>query len=278
MLDQLKTNAEGPMLVLDTCQRLETYGFERPEVDGAEVVSRHEHEAAFRRLARIAAGVESRILGELEILGQVRDAYKVFRELSHNDAVRLDNIFQDVLRLARKARRESGIDRNLISLSGLAVNEILRRVGDSSPVAVVGAGSLAGSVVRNLSKRGNHPVRVASRCPENALKLATRYSGFSAGLDELSDLLKDVSGIILATAAPHPVLYLHHLETALRPLHIIDMGEPPDCAEDVIEQPGIDYLALEDVEAKANVHHSERRNSAVVANTIIADYPISRHL
>ncbi len=259
----------GRLLLLDTCQRLELYG--GPDLDALEaepVAERWEDAAAFERIARIAAGLESRILGELEVLGQVRHAYKQYRN-ARPQGCSLDRFFQDALALARRARRESGIDRNLISLAALAARELMACVPSSANVAVVGAGSIAASVARYLNKRGRYPVRVASRCPQRAAELALTAGGFGVGLDELAPLLSGVSGIITATAAPHPVLYEHHLRDAARPIHIIDLGEPPDCDEHVLALADVHYTGLRTIEEKAQINTAERVASAEQAALII---------
>ncbi len=270
-LDELQRLNHPPLLILDTCQRLEIFGVELPMLSAFKVAGQMNEVVAFERLARIAAGLESRVLGELEILGQVREAYKRFRETGGTDNSRLDRVFQDALSLARQARRESGIDRNLISLGALASREMMDHLPPTAHVAVVGAGSIAGSVARYLTKRGNFPVRVSSRCPRNAMALAMEVGGFGAGLDELVPLLSGVAGIVTATAAPHALIYPHHLADALRPLTIIDLGVPPDCHEDVPKMDGITYIRLEEIEARAQVNSEERRQRGELAARIIKD-------
>ncbi|HQH26280.1 MAG TPA: hypothetical protein PLP17_02700, partial [Oligoflexia bacterium] len=181
VVQALRRSAGGSLLVLNTCQRLECFGFAKPRFDKVRVLAEWKNAEAFERLSRIAAGLESRVLGELEVLGQVREAYRQYRELdAANDAL-LDRIFQDVLTLARKARRESGIDQKVTSLSALASQALLSRINPGDPIAVVGSGSLAGSVARYLSERGKSPIRIAGRCPENAMRLALRVQGFGCG-------------------------------------------------------------------------------------------------
>ena len=154
-LVQLLRDRGEPLLVLDTCQRLEVYAAPNAELKELPVSRQWEDAVAFERLARIAAGLESRILGELEILGQVRTAYRVFRTSESGVQQELDGLFQHALALARKARRKSGIDRKMTSLSGLAARALLRRVEPGTPLAVVGSGSLAGSAARYLAPRPN---------------------------------------------------------------------------------------------------------------------------
>ena len=270
MVERLRSRA-APLLVLDTCQRLEVYTDEPSDLGGLRVSQEWEDAVAFERLARIAAGLESRILGELEILGQVRSAYRVFIQDDGRRRQALDALFQQALALARKARRKSGIDRQMTSLSGLAARELLGRVAPGLPLAVVGSGSLAGSAARYLGKRGQSPVRVSSRCPDNAISLAMEVGGFGAGLDDLKHLLNDVGGIITATAAPHPLLYPHHLDGARRPLHIVDLGVPADCSPETRNLEGVHYLALEEIEARASVNVAERHERAEVAARIIRE-------
>jgi glutamyl-tRNA reductase len=271
VIRSLRRGSSSPLLLLNTCQRLEAFGFSIPDLGSVRAARCWKEQDAFERLARIAAGLESRILGELEVLGQVRAAYKDFHFSSGASHTELDRVFQDALSLAREARRESGIDKNQTSLSALAAREIMSRIPATDSVAVVGSGSLAGSVARYLTKRGKHPVRVSSRCPENALTLAMEVGGFGAGLDQLAHLLAGVSGIITATAAPHPVVYAHHLHASSRPLVIVDLGVPPDVSPEVRAMDGITYIPLADIEAKAQINSDERRARAEVAARIIRD-------
>jgi len=271
VVNKLTTELEHPLLVLNTCQRLECFGFGVPEDPRWNVVGRWEAADAFERMARISAGLESRIIGELEVLGQVRTAYKIFRQNTAGSEKSLDRIFQDALALGREARRVSEVDRNLISLSALAARTLMQHLPSTAPVAVVGAGSLAGSVARYLNKRGNHPVRVTSRCPDNAFNLAVELGGFSTALNNIGHLFEGVSGIISATAAPHALIYPHHLEKADRPLMIIDMGEPPDCDPEVKTLPGVTYVSLLEIEQKAHINTEDRYKRAEVAARIIRD-------
>ncbi len=271
IVGELTRDPAAPRLILSTCQRLECFGFNIPTVDAVQVRNQWTNAEAFERLARIAAGLESRILGELEVLGQVRTAYKQFRETGGAAQNRLDRIFQDALSLAREARRDSGIDKNLTSLGSLAAREILDRIPETTSAAVVGSGSLAGNVARYLTKRGRCTVRVMSRCPENALTLAMEIGGFGAGLDDLVPLLNGVSAIVTATAAPHPLVYSHHLTGTAKPLVIVDLGVPPDCSPDVATLPGVTYVTLAQIEQKAQINSSERRHCAEIAGQIIKD-------
>lgn len=266
----LRSRAEAPLMVLNTCQRLETFGRAFPchIGDGVSCNPVSEREI-IRRLARIAAGLESRVLGELEIMGQVRDAYKQFQERFGKDDPKLDRLFQKSLALARKARRESGIDRNLTGLASLTARRIMSSVPEDAPVTIVGSGSLAKGVARYLGKRSKLPVHVSSRCPENAMRLAMEIGGFSSGLDELAPMLAHARAVVTATAAPHPLLFDHHLPPLSGGRLVIDLGEPPDCAEEVRSRRDIEYVGLLDVEALAQTNSEARRERAKIAEAVI---------
>lgn len=270
VVQQLRDQS-APLLVLDTCQRLEVFGTGDACASEVPVDTCWKDHTAFERLARIAAGLESRILGELEVLGQVRAAYKDFRSRAGEDHRHLDRFFQDALALARRARRESGIDQQMTSLSGLAGREILERVDTGGPIAVIGTGSLASSIIRYLGKRGESPIRVSSRCPDNAMTLARTVGGFGSGLTDLAHLLDGVEGIVTATAAPHPVVYPEHIDRTSSSLHIVDMGVPPDCHEDVLVDPRVQYVGLEGIEGRARGNTAERERRAEIAAAIIHD-------
>jgi len=266
----LRRECARPALILNTCQRLEAFGrqgFDIPHPDSVCETSVELH--LVRRLARIAAGLESRILGELEILGQVRQAYKEFHLRFGKDDPKLDRLFQDALSLARKARRISGIDRNLTGLAALTARRIIGHVPADAPVTIIGAGSVAKGVARYLGKRSKLTVRISSRCPENAMRLAAEIGAFSSGLDELAHTLCDARVIVTATAAPHPILYSAHVPHLATPQLIIDLGEPPDCDPALRMRPDIEYVSLLEIESLAQTNTDERRDRAKVAARII---------
>ncbi len=271
VVKDLRRPGSGTFMVLDTCQRLECYGATVPAPSGAHVARVWSGPEAFERMARIATGLESRVLGELEVLGQVREAYRLFREQTCGNDAALDRILQDILAVARRARRDSRIDQTLISLAALAAEILLERATPGAPIAVIGSGSLASSVTRRLAERGGAALRIAGRCPENALRLASEVQGFGVGLDNLTPMMDGVAGIVAATAAPHPVLYANHLDKAARPLVIVDLGVPPDCSEDARNLPGVTYIPLGQIEARAQVNLDERHRHAETAAQIVRE-------
>lgn len=260
---------DSPLLVLNTCQRLECYGWREPVSAGVAVVRRWHGAAAIERLARIASGLECRVLGELEVLGQVRTAYRKFRERRGSGHADLDRLFQDVLALARRARRLSKIDQDLVSLGALAARELLARVPAAAPIAIVGTGSLASSVAHHLAEQGRTDLRVIGRRIENAVRLAHDVNGRGGGLTELPDLLAGAAGIFTATAAPGAVIHVADLEQTAPPLTIVDLGEPPDCEPAIIGSAHCRYVGLLEVESRVRANVELRQERAQLAAQIV---------
>lgn len=258
-------------LVLNTCYRLEVYGPEVMSIPDAPIRDVYSGGAALERLARIATGLESRILGELEVLGQVRAAYKRFHVRTSGETSSLDGLFQKVLSMARKARRQSGIDQLVTSVASLAVGCIAQHVHPGEPIAVIGTGSLAGSVARHIVKRGGHPMRIASRCPVRAGHLADQLGGAGASMSNLRSLLNGVGTIISATGAPHPVILHDHLEGCRRPLLIVDLSVPRDCHPELDADLSIIRIPLEHIEQEAAGNWGERCRRAELAASIIRE-------
>ncbi len=272
---KLRSPSQPPQLVLNTCQRLEVFGRTRPEAQDNEAEDTALRREALLRLTRIAAGLESRILGELEIMGQVREAYKCFSEHHAKSDPSLNRLFQDSIALARKARRESGIDQNLTGLAALAARRVMDSVPEDATVCIVGSGSLAKGVARYLGKRSELPLHISSRCPENAAELAQEVDAFSSGMDELAHNLASARVVVTATAAPHPILYAAHLPESDQARLIIDLGEPPDCEEALRNRNDVDYVGLLDIEEMAQTNTDERKRRAQVAEQIIRDAVLS---
>jgi glutamyl-tRNA reductase len=271
----LRQQRSHPLLVLNTCQRLETFGWQPPGSlpENIRTCFKSE-EAAIRHLARIATGLESRIIGELEVMGQVRQAYKEFHCTFGKQDTRLDRVFQKAIALARRARRESGVDANLTGLSSLTARRIIQTAPETAAVTIIGSGSIAKGVARYLGKRTKMPVRVSSRCPENAMRLAMEIGGFSSGLNELVPMLQHADVVVTATAAPHPLIYNHHLPESANKKLVIDLGEPPDCADEVHLRGDIEYVGLLDMESHANTNTLERQERARLAAELIETAPL----
>jgi len=232
-------------LLLSTCNRCEYYwsGSEDGEAflrrlaqtRGAAsrtVFTRHDGEAAVRHLFVVAAGLDSQVLGETEILGQVRRAYDAARAAGTTTRD-MDLILSGALAAGRRVRRETMLGRHPTSVSSAAVDLIAERLGTIGPrgVVVLGAGEAAEGILRALSQRGATNVALLNRHPERARVLAEAWGATAGDLDQLEQRLEGADLLVVATASAHPVVSsaeLAHVAARRgnRELFVVDLGVP----------------------------------------------------
>lgn len=209
-------------------------------------------DAAIRHLFRVAAGVDSMIVGESEILGQVRRAY----QLASAEATvqrALGNAFRRALRVGKRARTETTIGREPVSISSAAVELARRSFADltGKKVAIVGAGKMGGLAARALASAGATEIVVINRSPARADELAALFDARTRPWDDLISVLAESDIAICSTAAPTPIidgLLIDSVTTrrgAGRPLFIIDIAVPRDVAPEVA---GVDGVILKDID------------------------------
>jgi glutamyl-tRNA reductase len=287
MLDRLGAVGDE-VAVISTCNRVEVYALverldvaqsrlieQLAEVSGlddarlhATLTVRHDAEAV-RHLFRVAAGLESMIVGEPEIAGQVRRAITTAEERGAAGLV-LRRLFSDALSIAGRVRADSGISREPVSVSATAVRLAERTLDGLAgrTALVVGAGSVSRAVARTLADLGASRVLVASRRPESAQSLADLVGGEAFGLDGLTAALAQADVVISATAAPGTVVTLDHVRTALadrpdQPLLLVDIAVPRDVDPAIADLPG---CTLYDVD-----HLSEARETGLAARRLQAE-------
>ena len=247
-------------VILSTCNRVEIYAVaEKPIFDVlaaflAEIRSVPESEfegATYRlldaeasaHLLRVAAGLDSQVLGEPQILGQVAEAYSTARR--HDTAGKiLSRLFQTAIRAGKRTRTETKLGHNPGSIASVAVRLIARSIPDlrSARILVIGAGEMAELAVEAIRKRGATAFTVANRTEAGARALAGRWNGPAAALESLPELLVSADVVISSTGAPHTIISRDQIETALakrpdRPLVLMDIAMPRDV------EPGVDDLA-----------------------------------
>ena len=235
--------------VLSTCHRIEVYAVaERFHPAYAEIrdflchlgalapdelhpylYSQHE-DAAARHLFEVAAGLHSAVIGESEILGQVRGAWQVAKD---EGAVRstLDLLFRHAMRTGKRARTETAIGRGTASISHAAVEMVTDRLGDLAGrrVLVVGAGEMGVGVATALHRAGVADIVVANRTPERGLRLAEDVGGRAVGLDELVPTLAVTDVVLACTASGESVVTTADLQAAgagERPMLVVDIAVP----------------------------------------------------
>jgi len=216
----------------------------------------HHDEAAIKHLFSVASGLDSMVIGEYEILGQLRQAFKE-AEKANMVGLPLLRLFQRAIGVGRRVRAQTGISKNALSVSSVAVELAATVVGDLSHcrVLVVGAGEAGRLVAKAVRERGGKQITVASRTLEKASALATALGGKSVLLDNLTEELANADVVISSTAAPHLVLRLPMVKEAIstrpnRPLVIIDIAVPRDVDSRVKQ---IDNVFLYDINDFTNI-------------------------
>lgn len=239
-------------LVVSTCNRTEYYlAGENPQQAFASLEIRlstlaepehgvHEHfyhmqrgEAA-RHLCRVASGLDSMVLGETEIFGQIKSAYATALEAGATGPV-LNRIFQRAFSIGKKVRTDTSIQEGATSVAGAAVELAEKIFGKlvGCRVIVVGAGEMSRQTAQALVSRGASSVFVTNRSFDRAEELAKEMGGRAVKFDEWTGVLAGVDVVISSTSAPHPVVLPAHIEAVrrirkYRPLFLIDIAVPRD--------------------------------------------------
>jgi glutamyl-tRNA reductase len=283
------------LAILSTCNRLELYacvpgaaeaGFEALLGFVAETRGLPGLRDKFYRLAgpdavvhlcRVAAGLESMILGEPQVLGQVADAYQT--ALSQNAAGPvLSALFRAALRAGKRARTETGISRNPATISSTAVKAAEAAVGElaAARVLVVGAGEMAELAVEALRARGAGRVTVVNRTFARAAQLAERWGARAVTFERLADALAEADIVLTSTDAPHFVITADLARAALasraeRPVVFIDIAVPRDVDPQVRDLPGVHCYDIDDLEAHLNGGLAERRQEVPRVEAIVSE-------
>jgi glutamyl-tRNA reductase len=281
----------GEAVCLSTCNRTELYlATERAgeseqraletlcEVSALDaellrpVLYRLADEAAALHLFRVAAGLDSMVPGEGEILGQVRAAY----ECGATGPL-LDRLFRQALHAGRKVRSETAIGENPASVSSAAAALAEQVFGDLSGcrVLLVGAGKIGELAARSLVSRGAKISLVANRSPERAGELARRFGGEPLPLDRIGDELARADVVLSSTSSPDFVLSRQDVEHVLarrkgRPLFLIDIAVPRDLDPDIHSLDGCYLYDIDDLESVVAESLAGRRREAARAEAIVA--------
>ena len=276
-------------VIISTCNRTELYlaGGDESVSGAMDFLSRRIGESAepyayVRRdrdaathLFRVASGLDSMILGEAQIQGQVRDAWELGRAAS---GVVLNRLFQAALGVASRVRTETALGRGAASVSSASVQlakQIFGSLGGRRAM-VLGAGEMAELALECLVDEGVRTAVVANRTFERATVLAARYGATAMHVDECWAQVADVDVLLCSTAAPHPVVRVAHLEPALarrgdRPLCVIDIAFPRDVDPAVREMENVFLYDLDDLRAVVAANIERRREELPSAENVIAD-------
>ena len=279
-------------MILSTCNRVEIYGRapepvaplvaqflarfhdRRPE-ELASHLYQLEGDAAVRHAFRVAASLESMVLGESQIFGQVKQAYEAAEEAGALGSV-LNALRNRSFAAAKRARTETAIGRNAVSVSHVAVElarKIFGELRDRS-VLLVGAGKMSELAARQMVKDGARAAVLGGRTLERAEQLAAALGGRAAPLEALRSEMERVDVVISGTGAPGLVVRREDVEAAqaarrLRPLFLIDIAVPRDIEPVVREVKGVFLYDLDDLRSVADANLRERHKEAASAEAIL---------
>jgi len=278
--------------ILSTCNRTEVYC----AVDGAgpETIGRwmadfhglshddlipslyaHEGADAVRHLLRVACGLDSMVLGEPQILGQVKAAYQ--RAIDANTVRKmLSRLFQHSFAVAKQVRTDTAIGHSPVSVAFAAVNLARQIFSDltSQTALLIGAGETVELAARHLHQQGVGRVVVANRTLERAHLLASQFDGYAIGLSEIATHLAEADIVISSTASPLPVLGKGTVERALkkrkhRPIFMVDIAVPRDIEPEVSELSDVYLYTVDDLEEVIQENLRSRQDAADQAEEII---------
>lgn len=275
-------------VVLSTCNRSEFYcstqnadklktWLNNQGITGVkdDHIYQHHDEAAIQHLFRVACGLDSLVLGEPQILGQLKEAYQTARE--HGAAqTQLGKLFEQAFNVAKLVRSETDIGANPISVAYAAVRLAQQIFGDlnNSKALLIGAGETIELTARHLDSQGIGGITIANRNIDKAQTLAARFGGNGVGIPDIPEQLVHADIIISSTAAPLPLLGKGTVETALkarkhRPFFMVDIAVPRDIEPEVDELDDVYLYTVDDLESVIEENRRSRQAAAEDAEQII---------
>jgi glutamyl-tRNA reductase len=283
-------------MLLSTCNRTELYAVASPQASSDRLLEsfgmwphalpfaawrRYAYqlsgEEAVAHLFRVASGLDSMVIGEAQILGQIKRALVAARQAGGLNA-RLEIIARGAIRAAKRTRDETGIGRRPVSVSHAAVAAAANTLGELAGrrVLLVGAGEMSEIALRLLRKQRIGEVYLASRTFERADQVAQPLGGQAVPFDAIDEIIGEVDIILTSSSAPHYVLDAVRVESFQsrrggRSLLIIDMAVPRDVDPEVGGIPGVHLLNIDDLHTIAQTNREERKAWVPAAERIVDD-------
>jgi glutamyl-tRNA reductase len=279
-------------MIVSTCNRVELLAaVETPDADLTGFLHRHfgldpallqphiyqqRDQDAVRHLFRVAASLDSMVVGEPQILGQVKEAFAVARA-SGTVAGQLEHLLQSAFAAAKKVRTETEIGSSSVSIASVAV-DLARKIFGSlqgRTVFLVGAGKMSELAARHLVHQGAGTILVTNRTQERARLMAKEFNGRVIPFDQLYDAVSEADIVISSTGAPHPIFRREHGQAFMhrrrnKPMFFIDIAVPRDVDPAMGKLEGVFVYDIDDLQAVAAAHMAERSRVASDAETLIA--------
>jgi len=282
------------LVILSTCNRVELYAVasqpifdtleafisettEIPRPEFSASLYRLLDESAIAHLFQVTAGLDSLVVGEPQILGQVADAFSAALSQGTSGKI-LSHLFQSAIRAGKRARTETTISHNPASIASMAVNLISETVPDlhQATVLILGAGEMAELSVEALRKRGVIDILVINRTLQRADELASRWGGRSAAMEMLLDHLPEADIVIASTGAPHTVIQRWMVEEAMdkrsyRPVVYMDIAVPRDIDADIISIPGARLFDMDTLSKNLETSLAQRQSQIPKVEAILTE-------
>jgi glutamyl-tRNA reductase len=279
-------------MILSTCNRVELLaktkngsadlrGFIRNyfQVDPADF-DQHFYEYrsndAVRHVFRVTSSLDSMVVGEPQILGQVKEAYALARAVGAVQS-QLDSLLTRAFAVAKRVRSETAVGSSSVSIASVAV-ELAKKIFGSlhgKHVLLVGAGKMSELAARHLLAHGAGTIFVSNRTYDRAVSLAAKFNGEVVPFDKLYDSSDRADIVITSTGAPHAIFRREHAERFLarrrnRPMFFIDIAVPRDVDADVNKVDGVFVYDIDDLQQAVAAHVADRKKEAERAEAIIA--------
>ena len=276
-------------VVLSTCNRVEFYAaticpartvaslrqlLETKAPAGVPLYEFHTP-ASVRHLFRVACGLDSMVLGETEVLGQIKKAYTAASDVG-SPSRHLHRLFQHAFRVAKSVRSQTAITRGATSVGAVAVELAEKIFGDleGRRVMILGAGDTSERTARSLQSRGVRSVIVSNRTFERAAKLAGEIGGMAIHFEHWDKAFDDIDILIGSTGAPHPVITKQRLAPLMarrpdRPLFVIDLAVPRDAESEINDLDGVFLYDIDSLQTIASESLEVRRQEIVHCESMI---------
>lgn len=278
-------------VVLSTCNRVEIYGVSKKvngnipplfkhlaacDLDLQPYLYVHEGEDAVRHLFSVASGLDSMVIGETEISGQVKQAYQTAQEAKLTGRV-TNRLFQKALQTAKEIRTQTGIGRGATSVGSVAVELAEKIFGGGlkeQSVMIIGAGKMGEACLRHLAKKCARSVLVSNRSFERAQALAGEFGGRALRFDECVSAMAEADIVVSSTGCPQTILNRADIETVMRsrgnrPLVLIDIAVPRDVDPEVQLIPNVYLYNIDDLEAIVREHVQHREQELARCHAIV---------
>jgi glutamyl-tRNA reductase len=277
-------------VIVSTCNRTELYCVtEASAADLGQWIERyhqlgtsihqclyhHDEGKAVAHAFSVASGLDSMVLGEPQILGQLKDSYRVAQETGTTGPV-LNRLFQATFSVAKRVRTQTKIGANAVSVASAAVATARTVFAsfENRTALLVGAGETIALAARHLHADGLRRMIVANRSIDRARELASEFQGFAISLDEIPNHLQEADIVVASTASPNAIITREMTAAALRarkrrPMFMVDIAVPRDIEAEVAELEDVYLFTIDDLQTVVNENMEGRRQAAREASELV---------